>query len=138
MSRVAAVGLVLLLAACGRTREYVAPAPAGALDCALREAREMGYSRMEGANAENFVRVSQRVELPQEHRPEGRDPLPGPDAVRPVHRDQPMYNELILREERGQLRIQVVGQVRGTAPVPADRDAEGHAQRILAACTTGG
>lgn len=133
MAKMLAVCLALLLAACGRTREYVGPAPAGALDCALREAREMGYSRKEGANAENYVRVSQQVEVPQELRPEGRDPLPGPDAVRPVHRDPAMPNELILREGGGQLRIQVVSRLdRG-----GGGEAEGHAQRILAACTTG-
>ena len=133
MDRIVAVGLALLLAACGRTREFAGPAPAGALDCALREAQGMGYSRKEGANASDYVRVSQQVELPQEMRPEGRDPLPGPDAVRPVTSEREMPNELIVREVRGQLRIQVVGRLDGDGGT----EAESHAQRILAACTTG-
>jgi hypothetical protein len=137
MSRTPAVCLILLLGACRGPEEYSAPAPAGALDCALREAREMGYSRMTGEPEEDYVRVSQRTDLPLEIRPEGRDPLPGPEAVRPAHNEEPMFNELMLREDGGRLRIQIVGRLEGGEVIEAGRDAESHAQRILAACSTG-
>lgn len=137
MSRGLVVCVVLLLGACRGPREYAAPAPAGALDCALREARDLGYTRMEGAGADDYARVSQRVELPAEIRPERRDPLPGVDAVRPRPTDEPMYSELILREDGGRLRIQVVPLTRGAETVEAGRTADGDAQRILSACTTG-
>lgn len=136
MPRTVAVCLLLLLAACRGPREYAAPAPAGALDCALRQARDMGYNRMEGANAPDYVRVSQRVDLANDALPQTGDPRTGPDVVRPRASDEPRYNELIMREDGGRLRIQIVPPPPGARTEEVGRTADGDAQRILAACTT--
>lgn len=122
-----------LVAACNRPPQYVAPAPAGAVDCALREALDLGYRRMEGGGDERVVRVSQRP-----------DPRPGEGAVDPdpspgtgdrlEEDDRPDENQLIFREEGGRLHIQVVSLAEGsptTTPMPA---ADAHARRILATC----
>ncbi len=140
MSRAVAAGLALLLAACGTPREYAAPAPAGALDCALREVEELGYERMSGEPGEAYVRVSQRVDPPPGIRLEERPPPPGPDDVRPVVETAAIYNQLMLREDDGMLRIEVLHNAEsGPAPereVEIGADADAHAQIILAACSS--
>lgn len=139
MWRVPAAALALLLAGCGGPREYAAPAPAGALRCALEEAEELGYERMSGEPAEAYVRVSQRADPPPGLRLEERPPPAGPEDVRPVAQEAPIYNQLLLREEDGMLRIGVLhtdasGEaLDGNAGLGSD--AEGHAQMILAACS---
>ena len=124
------------LAACRGPREYSAPAPAGALDCALREAQDIGYQRMEGGRDRGLIRVSQRVEDPPTIRREQPDPLSGREDVRPIIENRPFENQLLFREDGGRLRIQIVGLTRDGAQIDAGADADSHAQRILAACTT--
>lgn len=132
MWRATAASLVLLLAACGGPREYSAPAPAGALQCALEEAEELGYERMSGEPDEAYVRVGQRVDPPLAVRPTQPPPPAGPDGARPAAGDAPDSNQLLLREEGGMLRIEVL-HADGHAGIGSDAD--GHAQMILAACT---
>jgi hypothetical protein len=134
MTRLTPLLLLPLIAACNRPPEYVGPAPAGAMDCALREALDLGYRRMEGGSDERLVRVSQRP-----------DPVPGQGAVEPPLRpgqrleqdqERPEENQLIFREEGGRLHIQVVSQAEENPTTVAMPAADAHARRILAACTT--
>lgn len=129
--------LAPLLPACSRPPQYIAPAPDDALECALREAIEMGYRRMEGGGDELQVRVSQRPDPPPGEGTAPPDPAPGTgQRLEPSEDDRPEENQLIFRHENGQLRIQVVSLAEGrpvSQPMPA---ADSHARRILAACTT--
>lgn len=136
MSRAIAVVLACLAAGCARPREYAAPAPEGALQCALREAEELGYVRMSGEPGEDFVRVSQRVDPPPSLDLAERPPLPGLDATRPVAQDEPIHNELLLREADGMLRIEVLHAREGDESPDRDgSEADGHAQIILTTCS---
>lgn len=130
-------GLLLLLplaTACNRPPEYVGPAPAGAINCALSEALDLGYRRMEGSADDRFVRVSQRPDPAPGEGAVSVDPPPG-TGRRSEDADRPSENQLIFREEAGRLRIQVVSFADGqptTTPAPT---ADAHARRILATCT---
>ena len=95
-----------LMAACTQPPQYVAPAPAGAVECALREAIDLGYRRMEGAADDPVVRVSQRPDDPPGAGGASLDPPPGTG-----------------RPEGSPTRT----------PMPA---ADAHARRILATCST--
>lgn len=139
--RVSAAACLLLLppllSACSRPPQYVAPAPEDALECALREAIEMGYRRMEGGGDELQVRVSQRPDPPPGDRTAPSAPAPETgQRLETEDDDGPEENQLIFRHENGQLHIQVVSLAEGKPvdqPMPA---ADSHARRILAACTT--
>ena len=134
MRRTAGLLLLPLLAACNRPPEYVGPAPAGAINCALSEAIDLGYRRMEGGAEDRFVRVSQRPDPAPSQGAVSSDPPPG-TGRRLDEADRPGENQLIFREEGGRLHIQVVSLADGrptSAPMPA---ADAHARRILAACT---
>ena len=134
MRRTAGLLLLPLLAACNRPPEYVGPAPAGAINCALSEAIDLGYRRMEGAADDPVVRVSQRPDDPPGAGGASLDPPPG-TGRRLEEEARPEENQLIFREEGGRLHIQVVSLADGrptSAPMPA---ADAHARRILAACT---
>ncbi|HET7322399.1 MAG TPA: hypothetical protein VFI96_07905, partial [Longimicrobiaceae bacterium] len=61
MPRLTPLALILLAAGCAGPPEYSAPAPANALDCAVREAEHLGYTRMAGGEKEGFVRVEIRM-----------------------------------------------------------------------------
>lgn len=129
------IALVLATGGCARPRVYSAPAPAGALDCALREALDLGYQRMTGEPQEGYIRVAQRIEPSQLARRREADPLPGSDRVLPDASDAPVENQLAFQERRGQLRIQVVSVTRAGEAVAPQHDAEAHAQIILATCS---
>lgn len=134
--RTAAVLLLLPLAAgCHRPPQYVGPAPAGALDCALREALDLGYRRMEGGADDDYVRVSQRPEPVPGEGAVDADPPPG-TGRRLDGEERPAENQLIFREAGGRLHIQVVSLAEGR-PVATDiPTADAHARRIFATCTT--
>jgi hypothetical protein len=126
--------LVAGAAACARPIEYSAPAPAGVLACALEQAEQLGYERITGRAERQAIRVSQRIEPPPGTLADPQD-LIGPDEIRPVLRNPPYENQLLLREGGGRLRVQVVSMdVRGEQ-VEAGRDAVEHAQMILVRCT---
>ena len=127
--------LLPLAAACHRPPEYVGPAPAGAITCAMNEALDLGYRRMEGSVEEHFLRMSQRPEPRPGERAVSIDPPPG-TGRRLDEQERPQENQLILREETGRLRIQVVSTAEDR-PTQLDMpDADAHARRILATCTT--
>jgi hypothetical protein len=124
-----------LLAACNQPAQYTAPAPAGAVECALREALDLGYRRMEGGADDPVVRVSQRPDDPPGTGGASAEPPPV-TGQRPEEEPRPEENQLIFREEGGRLHIQVVSLAEGSptqTPMPA---ADAHARRILATCST--
>lgn len=128
--------LPLMMAACSRPPQYIAPAPEGALECAVSHALDMGYRRMEGEAEAGVVRVSQRVD-PLTQLPAVAEPTPATgERLEPEEDQRKDENHLIFRQEGGRLHIQIVSiaEDRPTKmPAPA---ADEHARRILAACTT--
>lgn len=127
--------LLLFATACRGPAQYVAPAPAGAIDCALREAEDLGYRRMEGGGDQSILRVSQRPDPPPGEGGVDPDPAPG-TGQRLEDESRPGENQLVFREEGGRLHIQVVSQAEGGPTTTAMPTADAHARRILAACTT--
>lgn len=127
--------IVPLLAACSRPPSYAAPAPAGAVECALREAIDLGYRRMEGGADEGFARVSQRPDPPPGEGTASVDPPPG-TGRRLEEEDRPAENQLIFREQGGRLHIEVVSFAEGRVVETPMPTADAHARRILATCTT--
>lgn len=124
---------------CARPRELSAPAPAGALECAYREAQSLGYRKLAGEPQESYYRISQHRD-PTPAREAGTPERPrAPDlvdqAVRPEVRTQGLDNEMILRERDGRLVIQVVTIDRGDRGQAPAQSAEAHARMFLAACS---
>lgn len=134
--RILLTGLALAVAGCARERGYSAPAPPGALDCAVSRAEELGYQRMAGGAEEGFVRMSQRLEPVAPEPPDGPDALSGPDRAGPDRPEAPVENQLVLSHAEGRLSVQVVDVEDGAAEVPGRSDAITHAQIILTACSS--
>jgi hypothetical protein len=129
------VPVLLVLAGCGRTADFSGPAPAGAMQCALEHAIAAGYERIEGSVETGFLRMSQR--LPQS--PADVLPEPQPDLGRAVLRDPtalPVENHLEIRQERGTLRITVLGLNNEGARTEAGTNAEDQARTMIALCTS--
>jgi len=125
---------LLALAACGRTADFSGPAPAGAMQCVLEHAIVAGYVSVEGGVDRGFLRLAQALpEASQRDRPE-----PDPDLGDVVLRDLrqiPVENQLEIREERGMLRVSVIGLTDEGVRVVPGGNADDHARTILALCT---
>ena len=115
-------------------QQFAAPAPAGSIDCALREAQEIGYRRLEGDSDAGVVRLGRHIPPPPAREP--TDP-----AVRLSDRQGPRTPEqgqfetqIRIWERAGQLRIAVLATSDSDA---AERDPggpAGDARQILAQC----
>lgn len=131
-----AIWMVPLLAAgCGGLPSYSAPAPAGALRCAVGEAEELGYRRLEGDAEAGAVRMGKAIPPPP-----GRDPLEPErelgETVLTDYEEIPLQSQIRVSHAEGRLRVEVLSE---REPDPATRrtgDASADAQRILASCTT--
>ena len=129
--------VVMALAGCASPLlQFSAPAAAGALDCAIREAEEMGYRRLEGEMEQGAVRLGRFIPPPPAREP--TDPavrLSDRQGARAV--EGPFETQIRVSERRGQLRVAVL-----TAPDSdaAQRDPggpAGDARMILAECGDG-
>ena len=105
----------LTLAACAGPQRFSAPAPDGALECALREAQHLGYQQVEGKVEDGMVLVGRRIATD--------------------YSQIPWDGQLRLRQGDGRLRIEVIsdrnlnGQPPGTATTADD------GRQILALCS---
>jgi hypothetical protein len=127
--------LALVLGACGRTADFSGPAPAGAMQCALEHAIAAGYERIEGSVEQGFLRMSQRLpQAPADALPEP-DPALG-DVVLRGATALPVENQLEIRQERGILRLTVLGVNDPGARTGVGSNAEDQARTILALCTS--
>lgn len=129
-----AVAIGLVVGACGRSGELSAPAPAGALQCALDEAEQMGYERITGRAARGAIRLSQRLEEEPAEQADPQDLL-GLDEIRPVLQNRPVENQLLVREADGRLWIDVLGVNSEGREIRGGADAEDHARMLLVQCT---
>lgn len=121
--------VALALAGCGQLNEVSAPAPASALDCAVREAQDRGYTRIGGDDDSAFIRMAQRL------RPVDADaPPPDPAAdSRPLY-DPEVERQLLIRHDDGALHIQTIEPREAGTRADTPGFASDHAQEILALC----
>lgn len=110
------LGGALTLAACAGPQRFSAPAPDGALDCALREAQHLGYQAVEGSVKDGMVLV-------------GRPITTGDARI-------PWDGQLRLRQGDGLLRIEVISE-RSLSGQPSATAAD-DGRQILALCSSPG
>jgi hypothetical protein len=139
MRRLTYLLVPVALAACARPKEFVAPAPAGAVDCAVREAEHLGYTRIAGEPGDPFVRMGILIPPPPAQGPAAPPPMDGPSSVVAPAREKkeipPLQDQLLFREQDGKLHVQVVSVSSSGQSVAPPRDAIDHAQMVLARCT---
>jgi hypothetical protein len=129
------IAALALLAACGGLPSYSVPAPEGALDCAVEEAAELGYRKLEGEVEAGVVRMGKYIPPPP-----GRD-LSEPDeelgdVVLTDFEDIPLQSQIRLSYSGGELRVQVLSEREPDLATRRTGDASEDAQRVLASCTT--
>ena len=125
----------LTLAACAGPQRFSAPAPAGALDCALRQAQHLGYQTVEGRVEDGMVLVGRRI-APRPELSVGNQPGQEGKIATTDYSRIPWDGQLRLRQGDGQLRIEVIsernlnGQPSGTATTADD------GRQLLALCSS--
>jgi hypothetical protein len=128
--------LALALAGCGGSaRMYSAPAPEGALSCALDQATALGYSPTEGGTAGGFVRVERKLN-------QTAGSVASEAATRYMTlgfkgHNRTEYDRLTFTQAGANLRISASGvKESGDATSPTD-SGRAHAEEILMACSSG-
>ena len=134
MNRWIAPMIALAAVGCWGPEQYSAPAPAGAAECALREAAEMGYPRLEGREDRGAVRIGRHI-APSP----GREPT---DPGRVIDREEARLREgqfesqLRISERDGVLRIAILSEPRDRGDAPDPGGPAGDARLLLVRCTT--
>jgi hypothetical protein len=136
--RYVVIPLALGLGACAGPQRYSGPAPANAVDCAVREAQKLGYQKMAGEEEEGVVRVG--IHIPPRPVTEVREMdsrrSDQPSATGPEVADTPMDAQLRFRYAGGRLSIEVISDSQQKAPPEFRQSVIDHAQQILALCTS--
>jgi hypothetical protein len=137
--RYVVIPLALGLGACAGPQRYSGPAPANAVDCAVREAQKLGYQKMAGEAEEGEVRVG--IHIPPRPVTEVREmdshrSSDQPSATGPEVADTPMDAQLGFRYAGGRLSIEVISDTQEKAPPGFRQTVLDHAQQILALCTS--
>ncbi len=117
------VVLTILVAAGACTpgyRQYSAPAPENALDCALGQTSQMGYFPMAGGKADGYIKV--------------QGPASPTMGERAALGDAPETNHLTITNAAGQLRIRVDGITGKNAATKPSAKGDADAKAILSAC----
>ena len=133
MKRVGVTLGLVLLASCGRTVQFAAPITPGAFQCALREAEEMGYRRLEGSRETGAVRLGRYIAPPPAQEPTDPEVRVG-DVTNPRLDRGQFESQIRVSERRGELRITVLSRPEGDDASAAAGGVEGDAQQILAEC----
>lgn len=126
---------LLVLTACTGPARFSAPAPEGALDCALREAKQRGYQPVEGSVENGMVLVGIRTAPRPDDDIRTRPEVIG-DVATTDYAKVPRDGQLRLRQGHGMLRIEVIsernlsGRPEGTATTADD------GRQLLALCST--
>lgn len=134
------IAAITVLAGCAGHERYSAPAPASALDCAVREAEQIGYRRL-ATGSERGVRMGKYI--PPTPAREAADPRSAtgtdPDLGRSVlHGDDggPLESQFRVWHDRGELRFEILSEREGPSVETAvTGDVAEDAQRILAQCS---
>jgi hypothetical protein len=135
MKRWIAPIVVLGLVGCRGPEQYSAPAPAGSVACAVREAEQMGYRRLEGGEERGSVRVGRYIAPPPAREP--TDPAVRlSDRQGPRLSDGPFESQLRISERDGSLRIAILSEARSPGGAPDPGGPAGDARQILVRCMT--
>jgi hypothetical protein len=133
------IPLALGLGACAGPQRFSGPAPANAVDCAVREAQRLGYQKMAGETEEGAVRVGLHIPKAPVTETRRMDPNKAsdqPSETGPEVADTPMDAQLRFLYAGGRLTIQVISGTEKTAPPGMQQTVTSHAQQILALCTS--
>ena len=126
--------VVLVAAGCRGPEQYAAPAPAGAAECAVREAEQMGYRRLEGNEARGAVRLGRYIAPPP-----GREPTDPEvrlsDRQGPRLSEGPFESQLRVWERDGMLRIAILSRPRSEGGAPDPGGPAGDARQLLVRCS---
>ena len=124
--------LILVIAGCRGPQQVAAPAPAGAVDCVVREAERMGYRRLEGELEAGVVRVGRYIPPPPAREP--TDPAVRLSDIQGPRLDEPRFDtQLRILQRAGQLRIVILSESRN-APAQGG-GAMGDARQLMTLCT---
>jgi hypothetical protein len=137
--RYVVISLALGLSACAGPQRFSGPAPANAIDCAVREAQKLGYQRMAGETEEGAVRVGLHIPprpVVETREMDSRKSSDQPSASGPEVADTPMDAQLRFRYAGGRLSIEVISDSNEKTPPGMEQTVTGHAQQILALCTS--
>ena len=127
--------IVLLgIVGCRGPEQYSAPAPAGALACAVRVAGEMGYRRLEGDAERGSVRMGRYI--PPTPAREPTDPAATLSDRQGVNVDDTFETQLRLTERDGTLRIALLTEQRTPRGTSDPGGPRGDARQILVRCMT--
>lgn len=121
------VAVPFLASACGGnpTRSYSSPAPANALDCALKTMAGLGYNPVQGGVADGYIKFERRTGASAGASAAGM--LPGVGS--------PRVGDFITVTNAGStLRITMVGFKGDGSATGGSAEAEGHVQAIIAGC----
>ena len=134
--------MTVVLAGCAGQQHLSAPAPASALECAVREAEEMGYRRLSsnrrmGVRLGKYTPGSPAREVADPRGATGTDPDLGASVL---HGDDggPLESQFRVWHDRGELRFEIVSERDGpSVETRVTGDAGEDATKILAICATG-
>jgi hypothetical protein len=133
MKRWATPLVVALAVGCSRPPEFSAPAPAGALACAVQEAERIGYERLEGTAEAGVVRMGRHVPPPP-----ATESIPPEFQLRDVQGTDLLEGrfetQIRMRESRGRLHVQVAAERPRRDADPETVDAARDARQIIALC----
>ena len=124
----------LTLAACAGPQRFSAPAPDGALACALREAQHLGYQQVEGKVEDGMVLVGRRIAPRPEIAIRDRPGEEGKVATTD-YSQIPWDGQLRLRQGDGRLRIEVISDRNLNGQPPGTGTTADDGRQILALCS---
>lgn len=130
----AVFGLAFTLTGCGRPPVVSAPAPEGALACAVAHSEAAGYQVVEGSVERGTVRLIRDIE-PAAEVSRGEPPPADIGATllnRPA--DSPSQEQLLLRYSRGQLEATAVAMSGRSANEDSGVSSREQAVMILNVC----
>lgn len=129
-----ATAVLLPLAACAPQREFSAPAPAGALRCAVEEAEARGYFVQEGGVETGSVRLGQIPPGTPERGPEETAEPELGEVATTDYSEIPIESQLRVWEADGRLHVEILSRRPQTVVAEIGGDVEDHARNLLLLC----
>ena len=117
-------------------RSYVAPAPEGALACALRTTAGLGYSPVGGGVADGYIKLTRPARYTEGERAQEVGTRVMTLGLKGSNRT--VEDQLTITGAGQTLRINSVGVDEQGKPAKASAQADGHVQAIIAGCALPG